>query len=69
MKQLRILGLAHSASPYSSSLNAHGGALDYFEIQAWRSFKTTIMSEDPLGLRWYYERENPGDELQEWNQS
>lgn len=50
-------------------LRAHGGSLDYFEIQAWRSFKTTILSEEPLGLRWYYERENPGDELTEWNQS
>lgn len=50
-------------------LNAHGGSLDYFEIQAWRSFKTSILSEDPLGLRWYYEQEKPGDELQEWNQS
>ena len=50
-------------------LNAHGGPLDYFEIQAWRSFKTTILSEDPLGLRWYYEPEKPGGELVEWNQS
>jgi mannose-6-phosphate isomerase-like protein (cupin superfamily) len=50
-------------------LNAHGGPLDYFEIQAWRSFKTSILSEDPLGLRWYYESDSPGDELQEWNQS
>jgi mannose-6-phosphate isomerase-like protein (cupin superfamily) len=50
-------------------LNAHGGPLDYFEIQAWRSFKTSILSEDPLGLRWYYEPDNPGDERQEWNQS
>jgi quercetin dioxygenase-like cupin family protein len=50
-------------------LNAHGGPLDYFEIQAWRSFKTTILSEDPLGLRWYYEPDKPGDELVEWNQS
>lgn len=50
-------------------LNAHGGPLDYFEIQAWRSFKTSILSEDPLGLRWYYERDKPGEELQEWNQS
>lgn len=50
-------------------LNAHGGPLDYFEIQAWRSFKTSILSEDPLGLRWYYEPDNPGDALQEWNQS
>jgi mannose-6-phosphate isomerase-like protein (cupin superfamily) len=50
-------------------LRAHGGTLDYFEIQAWRSFKTTILSEEPLGLKWFYQRENPNDELQEWNQS
>ena len=50
-------------------LSALGGPLDYFEIQAWRSFKTNILSEEPLGLRWYYERTAPGAELQEWNQS
>jgi len=50
-------------------LNAHGGPLDYFEIQAWRSFKTTILSEEPLGLKWYYEREQPDAPLVEWNQS
>jgi quercetin dioxygenase-like cupin family protein len=50
-------------------LRAHGGTLDYFEIQAWRSFKTTILSEEPLGLKWYYEREKPGAPLMEWNQS
>jgi mannose-6-phosphate isomerase-like protein (cupin superfamily) len=50
-------------------LHSHGGPLDYFEIQAWRSFKTSILSEDPLGLRWYYEPEKPGGELVEWNQS
>jgi len=50
-------------------LRSHGGPLDYFEIQAWRSFKTTILSEEPLGLKWFYERENPSDELVEWNQS
>jgi mannose-6-phosphate isomerase-like protein (cupin superfamily) len=50
-------------------LNAHGGPLDYFEIQAWRSFKTTILSEDPLGLRWYYVPDEPGGDLVEWNQS
>jgi mannose-6-phosphate isomerase-like protein (cupin superfamily) len=50
-------------------LRAHGGPLDYFEIQAWRSFKTTILSEEPLGLKWFYERENPGAALVEWNQS
>lgn len=50
-------------------LRAHGGTLDYFEIQAWRSFKTTILSEEPLGLKWFYEREAPNAALQEWNQS
>jgi len=50
-------------------LSAQDGALDYFEIQAWRSFKTTILSEEPLGLKWYYERERPGAALVEWNQS
>lgn len=50
-------------------LRSHGGPLDYFEIQAWRSFKTNILSEEPLGLRWYYERENPNDDLVEWNQT
>ncbi len=50
-------------------LRAHGGTLDYFEIQAWRSFKTTILSEEPLGLKWYYEREKAGAPLVEWNQS
>ena len=50
-------------------LRSHGGPLDYFEIQAWRSFKTTILSEEPLGLKWYYERESPNAELVEWNQS
>jgi quercetin dioxygenase-like cupin family protein len=50
-------------------LRAHGGPLDYFEIQAWRSFKTTILSEEKLGLKWFYERESPNEELVEWNQS
>ena len=50
-------------------LRSHGGPLDYFEIQAWRSFKTTILSEEPLGLKWYYERETPNADLVEWNQS
>jgi len=50
-------------------LNAHGGPLDYFEIQAWRSFKTTILSEEPLGLKWFYERESADAEQVEWNQS
>jgi mannose-6-phosphate isomerase-like protein (cupin superfamily) len=50
-------------------LSALNGPLDYFEIQAWRSFKTNVLSEEPLGLRWYYEREKPGADLVEWNQS
>tara|TARA_B100000315_G_scaffold257085_1_gene304747 strand:- start:6988 stop:7848 length:861 start_codon:yes stop_codon:yes gene_type:complete len=50
-------------------LHAHGGSLDYFEIQAWRSFKTNIFSEEELGLRWYYDPETPGAERVEWDQS
>lgn len=50
-------------------LRSHGGPLDYFEIQAWRSFKTTVLSEEPAGLKWFYERERPDDALVEWNQS
>ena len=51
-------------------LRAHGGPLDYFEIQAWRSFKTTILSEElAAGLKWFYEPEKPGAARVEWNQS
>lgn len=50
-------------------LRSHGGSLDYFEIQAWRSFKTTVLSEEALGLKWYYDPEKPGAEPAEWNQS
>ena len=50
-------------------LRALDGPLDYFEIQAWRSFKTNVLSEEPLGLRWYYEPEHPGADPVEWNQS
>jgi mannose-6-phosphate isomerase-like protein (cupin superfamily) len=50
-------------------LRSHGGPLDYFEIQAWRSFKTTVLSEEPLGLKWYYESESPSEAREEWNQS
>lgn len=50
-------------------LRSHGGPLDYFEIQAWRSFKTTVLSEELQGLKWFYEREGPDEELEEWNQS
>jgi hypothetical protein len=27
------------------------------------------LSEEPLGLKWFYEREKPGAPLVEWNQS
>ena len=50
-------------------LRAHGGPLDYFEIQAWRSFKTNVLSEEKLGLKWYYEPEKPGAAPVEWDQS
>ena len=51
-------------------LNAHGGPLDYFEIQARRSFKTTVLSKEAAsGLKWYYEREGANAPLVEWNQS
>jgi mannose-6-phosphate isomerase-like protein (cupin superfamily) len=50
-------------------LRSHGGTLDYFEIQAWRSFKTTVLSEEPLGLKWFYEPDRPNEERVEWNQS
>lgn len=50
-------------------LRAHGGPLDYFEIQAWRSFKTNVLSEEKLGLKWYYEPETPGAAPVEWDQS
>ena len=51
-------------------LNAHGGTLDYFEIQAWRSFKTTVLSKEAAsGLKWYYERDGKDAPLVEWNQS
>ena len=50
-------------------LRAHNGSLDYFEIQAWRSFQTNILSEEKLGLRWYYAPEMPDAERVEWNQS
>ena len=50
-------------------LRAHGGPLDYFEIQAWRSFKTNVLSEEALGLKWYYEPETPDAAPVEWDQS
>lgn len=50
-------------------LRAQGGPLDYFEIQAWKSFKTNVLSQEPLGLKWYYEPERPGAAPVEWDQS
>ena len=50
-------------------LRADGGSLDYFEIQAWRSFKTNVLSEEPLGLKWYYESNTPDAAPVEWDQS
>jgi mannose-6-phosphate isomerase-like protein (cupin superfamily) len=50
-------------------LRAHGGPLEYFEIQAWRSFKTDVLSEEPLGLKWYYDPVTPGAARVEWDQS
>jgi quercetin dioxygenase-like cupin family protein len=50
-------------------LRAHGGPLDYFELQAWKSFKTDVLSEEKLGLKWYYEPVTPGAARVEWDQS
>jgi mannose-6-phosphate isomerase-like protein (cupin superfamily) len=50
-------------------LRAHGGPLDYFEVQAWRSFKTIVLSEEKLGLKWYYDPVTPGAPRVEWDQS
>ena len=61
--------LVYFPSGVPHRLRALDGPLDYFEIQAWRSFKTNVLSEEPLGLRWYYEPEQPDAEAVEWNQS
>jgi mannose-6-phosphate isomerase-like protein (cupin superfamily) len=50
-------------------LRAHGGPLDYFELQAWKSFKTDVLSEEKLGLKWYYDPVTPGGARVEWDQS
>jgi mannose-6-phosphate isomerase-like protein (cupin superfamily) len=50
-------------------LRAHGGPLDYFELQAWSSFKTNVLSEEKLGLKWYYDPVSPGAERVEWDQT
>jgi quercetin dioxygenase-like cupin family protein len=50
-------------------LRAHGGPLDYFELQAWKSFKTEVLSEEKLGLKWYYDPVTPTAALVEWDQS
>ncbi len=61
--------LVYFPSGVPHRLRALDGPLDYFEIQAWRSFRTNVLSEEPLGLRWYYEPEHPGADPVEWNQS
>jgi hypothetical protein len=38
-------------------------------VQAWRSFKTKILSEEPLGLKWFYDSADPDAKPAEWNQS
>jgi mannose-6-phosphate isomerase-like protein (cupin superfamily) len=50
-------------------LRALGGPLDYFELQAWKSFKTNVLSEEKLGLKWYYDPVTPGAARVEWDQS
>ena len=50
-------------------LRAHGGPLDYFELQAWKSFKTDVLSEEKLGLKWYYDPVTPGGARVEWDQT
>jgi mannose-6-phosphate isomerase-like protein (cupin superfamily) len=50
-------------------LRAQGGPLDYFELQAWKSFTTNVLSEEKLGLKWYYDPVTPGAERVEWDQS
>jgi len=50
-------------------LRAHGGPLDYFELQAWKSFKTDVLSEEKLGLKWYYDPLTPGAAPVEWDQT
>jgi mannose-6-phosphate isomerase-like protein (cupin superfamily) len=61
--------LVYFPSGVPHRLNAHGGPLDYFEIQAWRSFKTTILSNEAAsGLKWYYDSEGDAPRV-EWNQS
>lgn len=61
--------LVYFPSGVPHRLRAHGGPLDYFEIQAWRSFKTDVLSEEPLGLKWYYDPVTPGAARVEWDQS
>jgi len=53
----------------SHRLRAKDGALDYFEIQAWKNFKTDVLSEEKLGLKWYYDPVTPGADRVEWDQT
>lgn len=69
MQEIEPGTLVYFPSGVPHRLRALDGPLDYFEIQAWRSFKTNVLSEEPLGLRWYYEPEHPNADPVEWNQS
>ena len=69
MQEIEPGTLVYFPSGVPHRLRALDGPLDYFEIQAWRSFRTNVLSEEPLGLRWYYEPEHPGADPVEWNQS
>jgi quercetin dioxygenase-like cupin family protein len=50
-------------------LRAKDGPLDYFELQAWKNFKTDVLSEEKLGLKWYYDPVTPGGARVEWDQT
>ena len=69
----KLLAAGQNVTPIEGDPPKNVVAIQQWEsmekIQAWRSFKTTILSEEPLGLKWYYEREKPGAALVEWNQS
>ena len=51
------------------TVTTSAGPLDYFELQAWKSFKTDVLSEERLGLKWYYDPVKPGAERVEWDQT
>ena len=69
MREIEPGTLVYFPTGVPHRLRALDGPLDYFEIQAWRSFKTNILSDEPLGLRWCYEPEHPDADPVEWRQS